>query len=66
MEDEEIKSQNGRSMDGSEALTFRSSCIEMVRCRKFCLLVDDKHKDFTERCSGFYRRRSWEVNLPQF
>lgn len=56
MEDEEIKSQKGRSMDGSETQTFKSSCIEMVRCRKFWVLVDDKHKDFTERCSGFSGR----------
>lgn len=63
MEDKEIKSQKGRGTDGSETQTFKSSCIEMVWCRKVWLLVDDKHKasllkgamDFAEE------RRSWEV-----
>lgn len=40
MHDEQIKSQKERGMDGSETQTFKSSCTEMVWCRK----VDDKHK----------------------
>lgn len=45
-------------MDGSETQTFKSSCTEMVWCRK----VDAKHKTpLLKGTVDFAEERSWDV-----